>query len=531
VQLKNGRIKKVSVDTIQKLFLEFVKLLKPYMHEITDKEGQMFEFTATSKKLESLVLENVTNIFNPSRLVLYPDTTIKIISDSMFNHYTFFKNCYVVSDKQGYAVHDYEELKEGFVWEDMVLEHEFSPIKDKTPGYYEKFIHDITGNIWDVKTNKATITDLQRLSAMQVSLGYLLHNFTQMERKVVVYQQGRLSEDNTSEGREGKTFAIKFLGENMLNKVPDQSGTFIAIPGKEVKENDKHKWQNIQPNTTLVLYDDPAKGFDFESMYNVGDSGFMVEPKNQRSFNVKARCAIATNRPIERDSGSSKARSCIIELNSPFSSNYEPGDKYGIWFGRDFDKTEWTRFFEYILGTCLPAYFSNNMKLIETVSKNLNRNELIQKASKLIGSVEIVFWFDFIFRGTATTKPFIETDVVYTSKELLKKFMDEQTISDEKRLKRNFSSVLETYLQKNSIEFIKERDSSGSTFKITQKVQSNIVPAEIIERFFNDSFYKAEDVNSDTELEALTIDFNALHGYNLTQSELKNLTNEYFPVF
>jgi hypothetical protein len=302
-----------------------------------------------------------------------------------------------------------------------------------------------------------------------ISGGYLLHNFTDMERKAVVYTQGRISEDDTSEGREGKTIFVEALGRYMLNKLPDESKTYVYIPGKDLKTDDKHKWQDVEINTTLVLYDDPPPYIKFEELYNVAERAFKQEKKNQGNKYVKSRIAITTNRPLERDSGSSKARSCVIELDSIFHDKYTPSDKYNHWFFRDWKgerEDEWNKFFKYVLGTMLPAYFKNNCKLFEPPSKNLYRNELLQKARRLTKGIDIIFWLDYLVKGDKENEPFFHISETYRSKDMYPMFLSYSGYKDDQRLKTNFSKVIKAYFEKESITFSSDRDSSGTFFKI-----------------------------------------------------------------
>jgi len=469
VQLREGRIKKVSINFIKRTFVQYIRQLKPYKYEWYSNDGLPCEASITSKDIELLIYKKVTTLFEEKRLILFPDKKIELLSDTLDKHYTFFKNCYVVSTKDGYITNDYENLKEGYVWDDAVLDRNFTEPKTKSPGIFEKFVHDISGNCWDTNENKSLYPETERYNSMLISGGYLLHNFTDMERKAVVYTQGRLSEDDTAEGREGKTIFVEALGRYLLNKLPDESRTYIYIPGKDLKTDDKHKWQDIELNTTLVLYDDPPPQIRFEDLYNVAERAFKQEKKNQSNNYVKARIAITTNRPLERDSGSSKARSCVIELDSIFSEKYTPTDKYGHWFFRDWKaerEDEWNKFFKYVLGKMLPAYFQNNCKLLEPPSKNLYRNELLQKARRLTKGVDIIFWLDYLVKGDKENEPFFHISGTYSTKDMYPSFLTYSGYKDDQRLKTNFAKVIKAYFEKEGISFEADRDSRGTILKI-----------------------------------------------------------------
>jgi hypothetical protein len=457
-----------------------VRMLKPIEHTGINNEGVEWTEYITRADVERMILRKVETLFNPNKLILFPDRPIKLVQDTIEKHFTFFENCYAVSTKDGYTVQDYEDLKDGYVWEDSILNRRFTKPEKTGTGVFEKFTYDITGNTWDLDTDTHLNEGRDRLRALLIAGGYMLHNFTDMERKVVIITQGRLSEDDTSEGREGKTLWVQMLGKYMLNRTPDESKTFVYVPGKDYNNTNKHKWQRVDMNTTCVLLDDPAE-LNFEDFYNVAENSFPVSHMHKAEIPVKARLVITTNRPVERDSGSSKARSCVIELDSCFDADYTPDrHKYMHRFGTEWINErvgEWQLFDDFVLGTVLPAYFANNARLIEPSNKNLMRNELFVKARRMSGSVEIVFWLDILFRGSVTERPYFATNIEYQSADLYNKLIaDRDMFRDHKRLKSSFSKLMRSYLDKEGIAYESERNSKGTWFKFL-RLPEPVVPA------------------------------------------------------
>ncbi len=531
IQLKNGKMKKVSVNFIKKTFFQFVRQLKPVEYTGFTNDGREWTKIISSKEIETYFLKKITTLFEEKRLILFPDKEIKLLKDSIDKHYTFFRNCYVISDKNGYKIHNYEDLKEGYVWDDAVLDRDFYPPKDKTPGVFEKFLHDISGNEWKLSENQAIMKEELRYKSLLIAGGYMLHNYTEMQRKAVILTQGRISEDDTSEGREGKTLFVESLGRYMLNKHPEESKTYVYVPGKDLKNDDKHKWQDLELNTTAVLYDDPPAWINFEDLYNLAERAFKVEKKRQNNIYVKARIFITTNRPLDRDSGSSKARSCVIELDSIFHADYTPVDKYKHYFFRDWTGSkaeEWHKFSHFILGTMLPAYFKNEAKLLEPPSKNLYRNELLQKARRLTGNMEIVFWLDFLVKGDHEHEPFFKTGESYTTKELFEKLANDRDVKDNKKLKRNFTKIVKSYFEKEGIKVEQRRVSSGTEFKIIAGLPEKIkIHKEYILSFFKNGHNK-DEIYFEEQLADATEDFNTKYNMNIKPEQLKEATEEIF---
>jgi DNA primase catalytic core len=527
VQLRDGRIKKVSINFIKRTFFIYVRHLKPYEYNGYGKDAMPWTKIVTYKEIETILIKKITTLFEEKRLILFPDKPITILQDSMDKHYTFFKNCFIVSSKNGKSRHEYEELKEGYVWDDAVLDREYQEPTDTKPGVFEKFVCDITGNEWDLAENKSNFPEKLRYRALLIAGGYLLHNYTEIQRKAVILTQGRISEDDTSEGREGKTLFVQSLGKYCLNKHPEESKTYVYVPGKDLKSDDKHKWMDLELNTTCVLYDDPPPYIQFEDLYNLAENAFKVEKKRQENIYVKARIAITTNRPLERDSGSSKARSCVIELDSIFHADYTPEDKYKHRFFRDWTgerQEEWNKFFSYVMGTMLPEYFKANCMLFEPPSKNLYRNELLQKARRLCGNTDIIFWLDSLVKGTATENQYFKLSETYRSYELYDKLLqDNKNYQDNKKLKSNFSKIVSSYFEKEGISFTADRDTKGKTWQITGglKQYANLNRQFISDFFSNGSGFVLDDVDNLEKLPQILKAFNLKFNTNATTEQFK----------
>jgi len=492
VQLRNGRIRKVEIDDIKETFFRFVKLLKPIEHELYNKEGESYTAAVTSNDLEELLLEKVQTLFVDTNLVLFPDKQITIIQDTIKEHYTFFKNCFVVSDKNGCKVLDYTELKTGSVWEDNVLNRNFEIPKETKVPVFQKFTYDISGNNYDLKKNAPTGADFELYKALLVSGGYMLHNYNDMERKALILTQGRISEDDSSEGREGKTLFTQIIGEEMLNR-KKESSIFVKVQGKNMNMKDRNAWQDLEINTKLVLLDDPDKTFDFEDFYNIAEDSFKVRKLYEGNMYIKSRLVITTNRPINRDSGSSRARSCVIELASCFDSNYTPIDKYRHRFGRDWNEEEWNQFYFFVLNEMIPSYFKNNCKLVEPINKNLARNELLQAARNNTGSDQIIMWLDSLF-----TDGYFKRGITYSTSELLDKISNEIAYyKNHDKLNKTFTKMFKLYLTKSGFSFDEKRVSNG--LKISNIAGSSLVVEPTQEElvFNNSSEHLSDVINED----------------------------------
>ena len=176
----------------------------------------------------------------------------------------------------------------------------------------------------------------------------------------------------------------------------------------------------------------------------------------------------------------------------------------------------------------LPEYFRANCKLLEPPSKNLYRNELLQKARRLTKGVEIVFWLDNLCRGDDLNEPYFKQSEVYATKELYPLFIEYSGYKDDQKLKVNFPKIIQTYFDKEGICYDKDRNTGGTTFQILSGLPEKIkVDGTMVADFFNNgSGYKTDDIKDEAQMKLLTDDFNDKFNTNVTAIALKKAVEE-----
>jgi hypothetical protein len=349
VRIIDNVVSNVSSKDIKEFILAYInnqKLIPPVEKHLVINKLLLFSTLFSREILE--VLQTLPNTFH------------KDTSTQMF---FYFKNGFVEVTKNGPRLMPYSELSE-FIWDAQIIQKEYAePVK----GSFQDFpFFRFAQNVSSIREGKQWRIDYDRLDAFMSILGYALHT-TKKERKAIVFTDTEISDK--PEGRTGKTIIGKALG---------QLRVYAEIDGKNFDPENRFKYQNATIDTQILHINDAGRGkkkFDFELMFTAVTEGVTVEKKNQPIFVIQPAIIISSNRAIEINGGSAKARVIEFEFANYYSDTFSPKDDFGIWFFDDWNHQDWNLFY-YFLFTCCRSYLANGVVKPESV--NLDKRKLIQ---------------------------------------------------------------------------------------------------------------------------------------------------------
>lgn len=145
-------------------------------------------------------------------------------------------------------------------------------------------------------------------------LGYLMHSFKVENRTLApVCMDYKIGTEGECNGRSGKSVFFSIL-KSFKNT--------LVMNGKKTKVADgRFSLDRYSPNNKLILFDDCTKDFDFESLYEMITSDFVIEKKYQDSeamnFKDSPKIAITTNYTPKNFSPSSEGRT-LYEVFSDY---------------------------------------------------------------------------------------------------------------------------------------------------------------------------------------------------------------------
>ena len=305
--------------------------------------------------------------------------------------YFCFKNSMVKVTKKGIEPISYKELNGKIIWKNSILDNSFSKLKlkDFEHSVFARFIRNLAKNKSEDKLKN--IDDPEREQALKTIIGYNLHSYFHSKLKATILTDTGISDE--AEGRTGKTLLVKAMGK-MLN-AQKESTTYVELAGKNFDFSKSFRYELCELDTKLVHLNDVKDNFPFELLYNDITEGITVEGKNKKAFMINAKIIVSTNRTIKINGGSDKDRSVEFQVSDHYSYQYNPENEFGHWFFRDWDNTEWNRFYNYMLH-CVQQYFihgliiPNNIDLEERKLREETKPEFVEymDACKIVDKVE-----------------------------------------------------------------------------------------------------------------------------------------------
>jgi hypothetical protein len=321
IHLKNGIINEVSTDDIQTVFLNYLISIP--------EEIKHAKCTFHKKFIVDEVHEKNANFFSKTKLSLLPNANIELNKDTKDKAFFYFKNGFVECSSGEYKLLDYKELK-GSIWKSQIIGRDFTSLNFKTID--EKLIKSVVvARFYYLIAN----SNEERLNSLCSFAGYLMHNYFDTDLKALLLTDSKLSD--VAEGRTGKGLFVLTLsfGRKVVN-----------IDGKAFKNDDKHKYQNVDLSTQIVHLEDTKPHFNIEDLFNDITGGIKVEPKGKISFNVKAKMVLSCNKTINIQGSSAKGRTIEFELSEYFSDVHTPEMEFKHRFFTSWEKmNEWQNYY------------------------------------------------------------------------------------------------------------------------------------------------------------------------------------------
>ena len=334
IQKKGAVISEVSPQIMRNYLIKYID---------SNVENAIFSYKGVKyvippEALRETFFNNSNNIFNKvwlEHLQIHDEPVLKDTKNEMF---FVFKNVLVTVSKEGGITTGDINDKIGFcVWEDQIIQYDYTYNEDCTNSHFYKFITNVTKD------------DSNRFLSITTGIGYLLHHhFNQAEGQAVIFYDEEMADPDSPMGGSGKGLILNAIGQ--VRKV-------AKVDGKHLDGGNRFVWERVTPSTQVVWLDDVKPVFDFSILHSNLTDGWTVERKFLPQFMIPAedspKTVICSNSIIKGGGTTNKRRQFVIELSDFYSSKIKKGDEkpieqiHGCIF---FDKSawnqgEWNKFF------------------------------------------------------------------------------------------------------------------------------------------------------------------------------------------
>lgn len=309
--------------------------------------------------------------------VNYPDDTNRGIIQSNFFGYLINSS----------RIHWRKELEENFSEIDAA----------ETERYRNRHLFDIAGQgLTDDEISEQKLNLMNKI----FTIGYMLHRYKSPSRAwAPMAMDNKIGEDNACNGRSGKSFLFKTL--SMFLKT-------VKLSGRNPRLMDNpHVFDQVTQHTNMLLIDDCDKYLNTGLFYDNITSDMTVNPKNNRSFNIKfedsPKLAFTTNFVPGDFDPSSEARLIYMTFSDYYHQKTEENDYIDTrsirddfnkdLFGSGYTEEEWNADINCIL-QCVRFYLSVSDRNVRIIP---NMENIIRRKHKADMGVNFEEWANIYF--------------------------------------------------------------------------------------------------------------------------------------
>ena len=372
VRVVNNIIENTDTVLIKHLTLKYIKSL-PFMFD-----------NITKSQLVEVIITGATNYFSTTILDFLEEINVNIIIDTKDNIQFFFKNTVVNISPDAITTLPYSQLK-GHIWKNHIIPHNFKYIHQARSDYDELigFVSNVpkpertsdhTDESYQKEIESCKELAQNRYHAFKSVIGYMLSTYKNRSLPVVPILCDMKISDGQAEGGAGKGIVVRGIG--YIRRL-------IPINGKNERLFEQSfPFQDVNPDTQVIFFDDVYRGFEFEKLFSIITEGISVNKKFKEAFfmpfETSPKPIVSTNYTIKGDSVSFKRRKVDVEFHNHFNDTHKPEQEFGKNLFDDWDENEWASFFSVMAGYA-QFYLKNGLLSPETV--NLPYKKLISEVT------------------------------------------------------------------------------------------------------------------------------------------------------
>lgn len=347
IRIQNNIIKAVSIVEIKDFVSTYFEI-----SEIEFKEAV----------LNQLIRQN-KSFFSNETLHFLPEEKPAIIRSDKQSEFFFFLNCYVEITKEKITAHNYSDLGEMCVWQDDIIQRIFD-VKTLEDNYMDSVFNMFTINICRKED--------EWHKALRCAIGYSCHGYKDpANAKTIIFCDEEIPYSDEANGGTGKSLVS--LG--IRHCKPG-----VVIDGKNFHSESQFNFQQVSPNTKIIIFDDVRQNFDFETLLSAVSSDLTVQRKHQTPFTIpfkeSPKFIITTNYTISGEGNTYDRRKYEVEFSNYYNKDNTPDVEFGHRFFDDWDDVEWNRFFMTIM-KYIQDYL--NFGLVKYEQKNLPVRKILDQ--------------------------------------------------------------------------------------------------------------------------------------------------------
>ena len=320
-----------------------------------------------------------------------------------------------------------------YIWKEQILKRNYVEHQDNSNDY-KTFISNISNN---------------NPIGLESVLGYLISTYKNRSNNKAIILNDEVISD-VSNGGTGK--GLMMQGIEYMRKTS-------VLDGKSFDDRKNFKYQTVNRDTQVLMFDDVKKNFNLESKYSIITEGLEIERKNKDAIRLSVeespKIVISTNYVIQGDGNSHHRRVHEVEISQHYGKHLTPEDEFNRQLFLDWNTDDFEKFDNYMV-YCLQKYLIHG--LIEVQTDNLELKKLIGATNK-----DFVDWME---DQNIPINEKIQTELAFNN------FKDECKDFDNKHFSRKrFILWIKKYCEYKGYEFNSLKSGSMRWIYLVNKVE------------------------------------------------------------
>lgn len=277
-----------------------------------------------------------------------PKLELKHYKDSKKTVRLFYENGIIKITKEKITIESFSKFKKvnKYIFQEQIINRKIE-IKKSKKSDFENFLRLATSN----KTHFYSVCS---------AIGYLISSYKNPSlAKAIIFTDTLSQIKNKAYGRSGKGLIIKAISK--IINIVDYNGKITDLV------NDRFAFQNIKVYTSLIVFQDVVKGFNFESLFPILTDEMSVERKHKEKINISysnsPKVALTTNYTLPNNTDSFKDRKHLVVLNNFFNARNKP-EQHLKRLLFDWNKKNYIRFDNFMIG-CVQLFLQKSLIIYE----------------------------------------------------------------------------------------------------------------------------------------------------------------------
>lgn len=341
-----------------------VQIINNIVHLIDEASMKRAFISECEFEIQDEMYEKVSSIFNDKGglMAMLNPLEDRFVHDGADVTWLFFSNIIAKVTPEGVDPVEYKSI-DGYIWASDIIPR----------NYYGTEFNGCDADRF------IKILGAERSESLQKIIGYSISRYKDPlnPRAVILMEDIDPETEGESQGGSGKGLCVQFI---------TQFRKCTHFDGKNFRFSDQFLFQNVDPDTSVMVIDDVEKSFKFSSLYAILTGSLLINKKNKQQvivpFEKSPKIILTSNYAIGGMDASAKRRKYEFPVVKHFGEDLEPISVFKRQFFAGWDRDEWLRFDNFIISCCQKYLADGDKRSIGLITDKSAERSLMANTSR-----------------------------------------------------------------------------------------------------------------------------------------------------